>query len=169
MEMKTNIPANHIGIFHDKHRFSGGKRFWCFYATISGQCPIKKEGAWYNYIDNCKELLAVKNTRATLLLLETMTTTTASTNLIDQTLPQQPAKKKRKVSELQTSETQQQPQANTMSPNGADNIGADVSSSSVDHRSLAVQPHPSYWDSNVTKKCFYLKMVRSHAKQLAIS
>ena len=98
--MKTNVPADHIGIFHDKYRFSSGKCVWCFYATISGQCPIKTEGAWYNYIDNCNELLAVKNTRATWLLLETMTTTTASTNLIDQTLPQQPAKKKRKVSEL---------------------------------------------------------------------
>ena len=80
-----------------------------------------------------------------------------------------PVKKKRKVSELQTSETQQQAPEDTISPNGADNIGADTSSSSVDHRLLAVQPQPSYWDSNVTKKCVYLKMARPHTKQLVIS
>ena len=126
--MKTNVPADHIGIFRDKQQFQGGNTYRCFCASISGQYPFKKEGAWYNYIDDGKELLAVKNTIATILLQKTMTTTTASTSLIDLTLPQQPARKIRKFSELQTSETQQLATENTISSNGADNIGADASS-----------------------------------------
>ena len=48
--------------------------------------------------------LAVKNTRANSIIFETTTTTTATmtTCLVDLTSSQQPAKKKRKISELQT-------------------------------------------------------------------
>jgi hypothetical protein len=108
---------------------------------ISGQCLIKKEGAWYNCIDDCNDLLAVKNTRATSIPLETTTTTTmiTTTRLIDLKSSQQPAKKKRKISDLQTSETQQQILETAMSHIGDDDMRV-ISSSTVLHCSQHQQP-----------------------------
>jgi DNA-binding transcriptional regulator YhcF (GntR family) len=64
MDMKSNIPKDHIGIFRDTLRKHGSKVNYYYYATEKGQLPLRNETRWYENITEAKELLEKVITRA---------------------------------------------------------------------------------------------------------
>jgi hypothetical protein len=146
MDLKMNIPTDHVGIFHDKHRFRGNSSYtWFFYATTNGQYPLTTEKKWFECIVDAEELLNKVVTRKE--LTETKNTTK---NLLEnhQTTPS----KKRKLSSpvrLRTSEKRQ-----LMEDLSSSCISAS-SSSSVHHCPCTTAIHStSYWDSPEARKLF---------------
>ena len=65
MDMKSNIPKDHIGIFRDTLRKHGCKVMYYYYATEKGQLPLKTEAKWYDTTTDAKELLEKVLTRST--------------------------------------------------------------------------------------------------------
>jgi hypothetical protein len=57
MDMKTNVPEDHIGVFQDTLRKHGKKVSYYYYATVNGHLPMNKETGWYDNISEAKELL----------------------------------------------------------------------------------------------------------------
>ena len=79
MDLKTNIPTDHVGIFRDKHRFRGNSSYtWFFYATTKGQYPLTTEKKWFECIVDAKELLNKVITRK-----ESIETKNTTENLLD--------------------------------------------------------------------------------------
>jgi hypothetical protein len=146
MDLKTNIPTDHVGIFRDKHRFRGNSSYtWFFYATTKGQYPLTTEKKWFECIVDAKELLNKVVTRK-----ESIETKNTTKNLLDnyQTTPS----KKRKLSSpvrLRTSEKQQ-----PLEDSSSGCVSAS-SSSSVHHCPCSTAiPSTSYWDSPEARKLF---------------
>ncbi len=65
MDMNSNIPKDHIGIFWDTLRKHGSKVNYYYYATEKGQLPLRSETKWYDNITDAKELLEKVTTRST--------------------------------------------------------------------------------------------------------
>jgi len=65
MDMKSNIPKDHIGIFRDTLRKHGCKVMYYYYATEKGQLPLKTKAKWYDTTTDAKELLEKVLTRST--------------------------------------------------------------------------------------------------------
>ena len=146
MDLKTNIPTDHVGIFRDKHRFRGNSSYtWFFYATTKGQYPLTTEKKWFECIVDAKELLNKVVTSK-----ESIETKNTTKNLLDnyQTTPS----KKRKLSSpvrLRTSEKQQ-----PLEDSSSGCVSAS-SSSSVHHCPCSTAiPSTSYWDSPEARKLF---------------
>jgi len=79
MDLKTNIPTDHVGIFRDKHRFRGNSSYtWFFYATTKGQYPLTTEKKWFECIVDAKELLNKVVTRK-----ESIETKNTTKNVLD--------------------------------------------------------------------------------------
>jgi hypothetical protein len=91
MDLKSNVPGDHIGIFCEHIRKNGmSKKIYYYYARPIGETPLKTQNKWFDCISDAEELLK-KITRN-----ETMLPLSNSPNLI-----QEPAKIKRR---LRTSE-----------------------------------------------------------------
>jgi len=93
MDLKCNVPKDHVGIFQETLRKHGCKVSYYYYATESGCLPYKTETKWHENISDATELLEKVLTRSS-------TTISLSRGL-------EPMQKKRKLSEtcgLQMSE-----------------------------------------------------------------
>jgi hypothetical protein len=64
MDMKSNIPKDHTGIFQDTLGKHGSKVNYYYYATEKGQLSLRNETRWYENITEAKELLEKVITRA---------------------------------------------------------------------------------------------------------
>jgi hypothetical protein len=140
MDLRTNIPIDHVGIFQDKYRVHGSKTTsWFYYATRNGEKPfINKETKWFECIDDAKELLNSKVTR------------TSAVELSAVPIIVEPAIKKRKLLELKASAAQA-PENHVSSPDGANLV---PTASSACHCPLAPQEMCNYWTSTEAKILF---------------
>ncbi len=58
MDLKSNVPGDHIGIFHEHIRKKGmGKKLYYYYATPIGETPLKTQNKWFDCISDAEELL----------------------------------------------------------------------------------------------------------------
>jgi len=105
MDLKTNIPFDHVGIFWEKHRFKGKSSYsWFFYATTKGSSPLRTEKKWFECIIDAEQLLNKVITRN-----ESTETKNVTKNLLVNYQPISPSKKRKLSSpvRLRTSEKQQ--------------------------------------------------------------
>ena len=126
MDLKSNVPKDHLGIFRETLRKHGCKVSYYYYATESGHLPFNTEAKWHENISDAKELLDKVLTRA-----HSNSATISLSNGLEQT-------KKRKLSETFGLQTSEAPVPENESPNGT--ILMVQPSSFIHHR-------PSYWDS----------------------
>jgi len=57
MDLKSNVPKDHLGIFRETLRKHGSKVSYYYYATESGHLPFKTETKWHENISDAKDLL----------------------------------------------------------------------------------------------------------------
>jgi hypothetical protein len=96
MDLKSNVPGDHIGIFREHIRKKGmSKKLYYYYATSIGETPLKTQNKWFDCISDAEELLIKKITRS-----ETMLPLSKSPNLI-----QEPAKKKEEAQDIRDTST----------------------------------------------------------------
>jgi hypothetical protein len=136
MDMKSNVPKDHLGIFRETLRKHGSKVSYYYYATESGHLPFKTETKWHENISDAKELLEKKLTRS-------LTTISLSTGL-QQT-------KKRKLSEIVGLRTSEAP-----APEHEASIGTifKVQPSSLVHHCPHSSTSTDYWSSPEAIKLF---------------
>ncbi len=58
----TGVIDDTFCLYKNRHRPTGGKQLYCFYATPKGEKP--KEKSWHNYIDDANSLLNKVLTRS---------------------------------------------------------------------------------------------------------
>jgi hypothetical protein len=139
MDLKSNVPGDHIGIFREHIRKKGmSKKLYYYYATSIGETPLKTQNKWFDCISDAEELLIKKITRS-----ETMLPLSNSPNVI-----QEPAKKKRRLRTSETPAPEDRPLSSAI-------IG--VCTSSYDHHCPATTTPIDYFDSPEANHLFATK------------
>ena len=139
MDLKSNVPGDHIGIFCEHIRKNEmGKKIYYYYARPIGETPLKTQNKWFDCISDAEELLIKKITRS-----ETMLPLSNSPNVI-----QEPAKKKRRLRTSETPAPEDRPLSSAI-------IG--VSTSSYDHHCPATTTPIDYFDSPEANHLFATK------------
>jgi hypothetical protein len=140
IDLRTNIPIDHAGIFRDKYRVHGSKTAsWFYYATVNGEKPfVKKETKWFECIDDAKEVLNRKVIR------------TSAVELSVVPIILEPATKNRKLLELKASVTQAPENHNS----SLDSANLVPTASYAFHCPLAPQEMCNYWTSTEAKILF---------------
>jgi hypothetical protein len=147
MDLKTNMPIDHVGIFREKHRFKGKSYYSCFlYATTKRSSPLKTEKKWFECIVDAEELLNKVITRK-----ESTETKNTIKNLLETYRPSSPSKKRKLSSPLRLrTSVKQQPFEDSPSSCTKASI-----SSSVHHcPCITTIPSMSYWDLPEARKLF---------------
>jgi hypothetical protein len=64
MDLKSNVPGDHTGIFREHIRKKGmSKKLYYYYDTPIGEIPLKTQNKWFDCISDAEELL-LKITRS---------------------------------------------------------------------------------------------------------
>jgi hypothetical protein len=61
MDLKCNVPKDHVGIFRETLRKHGCKVSYYYNATESGCLPCKTETKWHENISNATELVLTRS------------------------------------------------------------------------------------------------------------
>jgi hypothetical protein len=64
MDLKCNVPKDHLGMFHETLRKHGSKVSYYYYTTESRHLPSKTEAKWHENISDATELLDFFLTRS---------------------------------------------------------------------------------------------------------
>jgi len=58
MDLKSNVPGDHIGIFREHIRKKGmSKKLYYYNATSIGETPLKTQNKWFDCISDAEELI----------------------------------------------------------------------------------------------------------------
>jgi len=140
---RRNLPHDHVGIFRDVFRPKGGKRVHCFYAGPRGKAPEATETAWYNYINDGKELLEKVITRQEIKKLSNETINLVGSQLVN------PSPRKRKRPQTQEYD-KKMPSSQEGFDEKKDSSGLALSSLAQD----SMLSPPSYWSSKEARNIF---------------
>jgi len=140
---RRNLPHDHVGIFRDVFRPKGGKRVHCFYAGPRGKAPEATETAWYNYINDGKELLEKVITRQEIKKLSNETINLVGSQLVN------PSPRKRKRPQTQDYD-KKMPSSQEGFDEKKDSSGLALSSLAQD----SMPSPPSYWSSKEARNIF---------------